>query len=441
MQKTHFVSLFFIVSFILAPIATFAQTVSNGYSYTGWRERSADFDQKVMALGTIAEQNIPIPILFGVSVGSKSLLHNFGQVRASGRTHAGEDIVAPKGTPIVSPTAAVVIKTDYGAGEGNAVYTANPGGETFIYYHLDRFAEGITSGQVLQKGDLIGYVGNTGDAIGGAAHLHFEIRQNQVPSDPYLRLTAEFTPQEKISYLTKIVGQSSDPNALAQFLVTNFRTTFAAAQNSGIALPEIISTALATIPVSIQPISGGAVLPPGDLAVGSSGEEVRVLQRYLIAKSIGPAAQSLALAGATGNFATKTKAALIEFQIAMNVSPADGYYGPGTRAVVSANPLPAAPQVSQPASPQTPPASVSSGVFTRNLYRGMGGEDVRMLQKILNAKGFTVAQIGNGSPGNEIPYFGPGTYAALKKYQTARGISPVGYVGPNTRAALALETI
>ena len=72
--------------------------------------------------------------------------------------------------------------------------------------------------------------------------------------------------------------------------------------------------------------------------------------------------------------------------------------------------------------------------FTRDLRAGMTGEDVRQLQRFLNARGFVVAPAGFGSPGNETEYFGPATQAALAKFQAAHSITPaVGYFGPKTR--------
>ena len=78
--------------------------------------------------------------------------------------------------------------------------------------------------------------------------------------------------------------------------------------------------------------------------------------------------------------------------------------------------------------PQTPS-------FARNLQVGSTGDDVLALQVYLNARGFTIAQSGAGSPGNETMRFGGLTRAALAKFQAANGITPsVGFFGPKTRA-------
>lgn len=197
--------------------ATQQQTISGWYS-------SGEFSQQISALSPTPVATFPIPVLFGV--GTKDISPNFGDPRPH-RTHEGEDIMAVKGTPVISPTDAVVTLTNYDTGGGNSVYTANPGGEVFAYYHLDKVGENIVRGAVLQRGSLIGYVGNTGDAAGGPAHLHFEVHNPAgTPTDPFPRLAGEFFLPEKILCLSVILTQTADPVALAQFLVTNFRGTF-----------------------------------------------------------------------------------------------------------------------------------------------------------------------------------------------------------------------
>jgi len=392
----------------------------------GWRQAS-DLQPKIAALGSTPVASLPMPALFGVS--PSDLSPNFGVVRASGHTHEGEDIMAVKGTPIVSPTAAVVLRLEQGASEGNGIYTINPGGETFVYYHLDHYAEGIAAGQVLEPGSLIGYVGNTGDAAGGPAHIHFEIHDGSgTPIDPFPRLTGTFTPEEKIAFLSKILIQTTDSTALARFLVTNFRGTFLTDLAANITLPLPIIDALASVPVTAVTASASGPLPAGDLDIGSSGAAVVALQKYLIQAASGVAATRLAGAGATGNFGIITKAALLEFQVLVGIATPSGYYGPITRAFIAAHPLGAS----------QPSAASGTVMFSRDLQQGMTGEDVRTLQVLLNSRGFMVAASGSGSPGNETIYFGPATKAAVIKFQIARGISPaVGYVGPLTRAALS----
>ena len=70
-----------------------------------------------------------------------------------------------------------------------------------------------------------------------------------------------------------------------------------------------------------------------------------------------------------------------------------------------------------------------------DLETGSTGSEVQALQQYLNTHGYTVAESGPGSPGNETTRFGALTRAALIKLQEANGISPAaGYFGPKTRA-------
>ncbi len=425
---------------IAAPIFSLAATttpstpdglVNEGASETGsarqerirgWRGQSSEIQKKINALDSTAVLSVAMPVLFGVEI--KDLSPNFGDPRSGGRTHEGEDIMAVKGTPIVSPTAAVVFRTGTGETEGNYVYTANPGGETFVYMHLDKVGEGVTTGTVLDTGSLIGYVGNTGNAAGGPAHLHFEIRHDRSATDPFPRLTREFTSQEKISYLSKILTQTADPSALGALVVLNFRDIFQAALANNIPLPSVIVEYLASLPVIARVVN--VTLPEGDLKLGSSGVLVTNLQQFLIKKAVGSAASRLATAGATGYFGVVTEAALIEYQQALGITPASGYFGPATRA-----------RVLNDSTVVISSTTPTSATFTRDLYRNLSGEDVRSLQKILNHYGVIIAESGVGSPGNESDFFGPATEKAVISFQTTHKIVPAaGYVGVITRAAL-----
>jgi len=175
-----------------------SRSSSSQYQYRG---HSSAIQKAIDKLDDDEVEDLPIPIVLGVSVAN--LWPNFGDPRDGGaRTHEGLDIMAPRGSFIASPTDAVVTKIGTGDSAGNYVYTAAPGGETFAYMHLDQLPENIEVGDVLEPGDFIGFVGNTGDAAGGPTHLHFEVRDGRTPTDPLPRLTKEFTLEERITALT-----------------------------------------------------------------------------------------------------------------------------------------------------------------------------------------------------------------------------------------------
>ena len=405
-----------IVLFIL-PIAAFAQS----YKYL-----PQDMQKNIVALGDTPVMSMPVPVLFGP--GYKDISQNFGVARAT-RSHQGQDIMAPKGTPVVSPTKAVVLGVEYGSVSGKMVYTANPGGEIFYYIHLDRYAEGITKGQVLEPGDLIGYVGNTGDAIKTAPHLHFQINNKlDIPQNPFLRLNEDFTQTQKISFLNKILAQTTDPDSLLAFLKKSFPKTCTQDFIYSLAMPTTTVVAKSEPAVESSVLGASTVtasLPASKevLGINSTGDEVVALQNYLIKANAGVNARVLKNHGVTRKFGALTKAALIEWQIANNILPATGYYGAKSQAFVAAHTN---------ATTTTKKLSI-----TRELYEGVTGEDVRALQKFLNANGYIIAQTGIGSPGHETGLFGLKTKEAVRKFQIAKNITPAeGNVGPKTIKAL-----
>jgi murein DD-endopeptidase MepM/ murein hydrolase activator NlpD len=94
--------------------------------------------------------------------------------------HTGLDIVAPKGTRVLAPADGVVLRAGREAGYGNVIYLSHGNGLTTRYGHLDGFA--VRAGQEISRGDLIGYIGNTGHSLG--AHLHYEVLVNNTKVDP-----------------------------------------------------------------------------------------------------------------------------------------------------------------------------------------------------------------------------------------------------------------
>jgi hypothetical protein len=283
-----------------------------------WRERSSRLRDRIDDLDGDPVDNLPIPILFGVSL--DDLTDNFGDPRDGGaRIHQGLDMLAPEGTPIVSPTEAVVIRISEGSRSGDYVTTANPGGERFVYMHLMAIAD-IDEGDVLDVGDLIGYVGDTGNALGGPAHLHFEIRDGREATDPLPRLTEEFSSEEKMEFLDEIFRDSGDEDEFAEFLVGEFLNEFIVARTEGVVLPTEIVKAL---PASI--IASPSGVPSSDLSLGASGPGVVALQSILMLEG------HLSISSPTGYFGPLTQTALVAYQLANGITPASGYYGPITR--------------------------------------------------------------------------------------------------------------
>lgn len=108
--------------------------------------------------------------------GQVSYSNDWGGKRSPGATggtgkHQGTDIFAPRGTPVVAVVDGVVSKVGPSKIGGNRIWING----TYYYAHLDSFAKGLKAGARVKAGQVIGYVGDTGDAKGTPTHLHFGI--------------------------------------------------------------------------------------------------------------------------------------------------------------------------------------------------------------------------------------------------------------------------
>ncbi|WP_225042472.1 M23 family metallopeptidase [Xanthomonas campestris] len=109
---------------------------------------------------------------------SSQLQDTFTDARSEGRVHDAIDILAPAGTPVLAVADGTVEKLFDSKRGGLTVYQFEPGGRYCYYYaHLQRYADGLAEKQVIKRGQLIGYVGSTGNADPAAPHLHFEIHR------------------------------------------------------------------------------------------------------------------------------------------------------------------------------------------------------------------------------------------------------------------------
>jgi murein DD-endopeptidase MepM/ murein hydrolase activator NlpD len=130
---------------------------------------------------------IPVMDLLCPTDGTVTFSDDFGQPRSGWRVHQGTDIFAPRGTPDVAIGDGIV-KISHNTLGGNALWLYTPDGNAYYYAHLDAYegtfnADGIRG---VHKGEVIGYVGNTGNASGGPTHTHFEVHPGNLgPINPY----------------------------------------------------------------------------------------------------------------------------------------------------------------------------------------------------------------------------------------------------------------
>jgi murein DD-endopeptidase MepM/ murein hydrolase activator NlpD len=112
----------------------------------------------------------------------EQLRDTFRDARSEGRVHDAIDIAAPKGTPVVAATDGRIIKLFQSVPGGTTIYQLGTDNKTIYYYaHLERYADGLSEGHVARRGEVIAYVGDTGNAGAGNYHLHFSV---SIVSDP-----------------------------------------------------------------------------------------------------------------------------------------------------------------------------------------------------------------------------------------------------------------
>lgn len=102
--------------------------------------------------------------------------------RSGGRVHNAIDIMAPEGTPVLAAGDGTILKLRTGGLGGITVYQLGSDGRTLFYYaHLQRYAAGLREGLPIWKGQVIAYVGDTGNAGRGNYHLHFSVSRLEDP--------------------------------------------------------------------------------------------------------------------------------------------------------------------------------------------------------------------------------------------------------------------
>lgn len=159
----------------------------------GSNARTQSTPTRVEAVAALVPSDTVVPTLAGGPVPEPNgdwlcpvtvakFTNDWGQPRSGGRRHEGTDMLALRGTPVLAPVAGVVKRTSSGGG-GLTFSLRATDGFTYVGMHLSAYgAEGT-----VRSGDVIGYVGDTGNAR-GTDHLHFEIQQGKGKLNPFATL-------------------------------------------------------------------------------------------------------------------------------------------------------------------------------------------------------------------------------------------------------------
>ena len=127
----------------------------------------------------VGRMTLIIPV---AGVRPDQLLDTYSDARSEGRTHDAIDIMAPAETPVIAAADGKILKLFQSERGGTTIYQLSANQEFVFYYaHLSHYADGLTEGSLIKQGQVIAYVGDTGNAGAGNYHLHFSIA---VVSDP-----------------------------------------------------------------------------------------------------------------------------------------------------------------------------------------------------------------------------------------------------------------
>jgi murein DD-endopeptidase MepM/ murein hydrolase activator NlpD len=152
------------------------------------KERDREFAARASAL--FAPLNGTALFMPVVGIRPFDLSNSWGDPRDGGRRrHRGIDIFAPKGTAVVAVADGIISYIGEQPKGGQCLWLTTESGRSFYYAHLDRWAAGLYEGMEVRSGDLLGYVGNTGNAKRTPSHLHFAVNDNDEMVNPYPILT------------------------------------------------------------------------------------------------------------------------------------------------------------------------------------------------------------------------------------------------------------
>lgn len=147
-------------------------------------------------------------------VNKRQISDTWGAPRGTGRRHEGQDIFAPKGTPILSATNGYIYKIGENNLGGQTVSVISAGGRVYYYAHLEKYAPNIEVGDPVTTRTVLGYVGTTGNAAGTPPHLHFGIYTMSGAINPLPLLSDRTAPRMTESTAPRRATPRTTPNRL-----------------------------------------------------------------------------------------------------------------------------------------------------------------------------------------------------------------------------------
>ncbi len=137
-------------------------------------KRRREIEEAAKRRGAAAGLPVAATPWFKCPVPGANFINDWGFARSGGRTHKGTDVFAPRGTKVLAPDSGRVTLRSNSLG-GITIWLSGDNGISYYLAHLDGYASGLGTGDRVGSGEVIGYVGNTGNAVGTSPHLHFQM--------------------------------------------------------------------------------------------------------------------------------------------------------------------------------------------------------------------------------------------------------------------------